>query len=318
MADADDFDGASAFARDVRAGLAQPQKVIPARWLYDRRGSEIFEAITDCAAYYPTRTEVALLEACADAVCARVGPGRAVVEFGSGSSAKTPLLLRAIAPAAYVPVDISGAFLRASAAALAADFEGLAVHPVEADFTRHFALPLAEVPRLGFFPGSTIGNLTPGPAVDLLRGWGTLLGAGSWLLIGFDLAKDVGVLEAAYDDVDGVTAAFNLNVLARVNNELGGTVRLADFCHVARWNAGASRIEMHLEARCDTDFMAAGQHFSLRAGETIHTENSHKWTLEAVRLMGRASGWTPMTSWEDARGWFSLQLWRREAAGLEP
>lgn len=328
MADADEFEGVSAFARDVRTGLAQAQKVIPARWLYDRRGSEIFEAITDCPEYYPTRTEVALLKDFAPEVGRLVGPGRAVVEFGSGSSAKTPLLLRAIEPAAYVPVDISGAFLRASAASLAADFPGLAVLPVEADFTRRFALPPLEAPLMGFFPGSTIGNLTPGPAVDLLRGWGSLLGAGSWLLIGFDLAKDVDVLLAAYDDADGVTAAFNLNLLARVNRDLAGTVSLQDFVHRARWNAAASRIEMHLEAVRDTAFDAAGQHFVMRCGETIHTENSHKWTLEAVRLMGRAAGWTPVASLEDARGadslgpdsrgWFSLQLWRRDEAMLQP
>jgi dimethylhistidine N-methyltransferase len=313
----------SAFARDVRTGLSQAQKVIPARWLYDRRGSEIFEAITDCAAYYPTRTEVALLQGFAPEVARMVGSGRAVVEFGSGSSAKTPLLLRAIAPVAYVPVDISGAFLQASAAALAADFPGLEVLPVEADFTRRFPLPHLDAPLMGFFPGSTIGNLTPGPAVDLLRGWGALLGAGSWLLIGFDLAKDVEVLLAAYDDADGVTAAFNLNLLERVNRELAGTVELRDFVHRARWNAAASRIEMHLEAVRNTAFEAAGQRFAVRGGETIHTENSHKWTLDAVRLMGRAAGWTPVASLEDGRGeggrgWFSLQLWRRDDAMLQP
>jgi dimethylhistidine N-methyltransferase len=318
MADADEFVEMGDFARDVRAGLAQAQKVIPARWLYDERGSEIFEAITDVADYYPTRTEVALLgDFVADAAAA-VGPGRAIVEFGSGSSTKTPLLLRAAAPSAYVPVDISGAFLRASAAALAADFPGLAVHPVEADFTRRFALPALDAPWLGFFPGSTIGNLTPGAAVDVLRGWGGLLGAGSWLLIGFDLAKDKTVLEAAYDDSEGVTAAFNLNLLTRVNRELAGTLRLEDFCHRARWNAAASRIEMHLEAQYDTAFNAAGQHFSMKRGETIHTENSHKWTLEAVRLMARAAGWTPVTSQEDANNWFSLQLWRCDEAMLQP
>lgn len=318
MADADEFEGVSAFARDVRSGLAQAQKVIPARWLYDRHGSEIFEAITGCEAYYPTRTEVALLTEFAPQVGRMVGPGRAVVEFGSGSSTKTPLLLRATAPAAYVPVDISGVFLRASAAALAADFPGLYVLPVEADFTRRFALPQIAAPLMGFFPGSTIGNLTPGSAVDLLRGWGALLGAGSWLLIGFDLAKDVDILLAAYDDADGVTAAFNLNLLARVNRELAGTVRLEDFVHRARWNPAASRIEMHLEALRDTAFLAAGQRVSMRCGETIHTENSHKWTLDAVRLMGRAAGWTPVASLEDAQGWFSVQLWRRDALAMEP
>ncbi len=321
MADADDFENV-AFARDVRLGLSQPRKVIPARWFYDRRGSEIFEAITDAPEYYPTRTEIGLLQDCAPAVATRVGAGHAVVEFGSGSSAKTPLLLRAVAPAAYVPIDISGDFLHASAAALAADFPGLDVQPVVADFTKRFVLPRADLPRLGFFPGSTIGNLAPAAAVDLLRGFAAQLGAGGWLLIGFDLApgtgKSVRVLEAAYDDAAGVTADFNLNLLVRINRELAGTVRIEDFRHRAAWNADASRIEMHLEAVADTRFEAAGQGFALRAGETIHTENSHKWSLEAVRLLGRASGWTPVESWEDGQGLFSLQLWRTETPGLEP
>lgn len=318
MADADEFAGGSAFAHDVRMGLAQTRKVIPARWFYDRRGSEIFETITDLPEYYPTRTEIEVLAACAADVAAHVGPGRALVEFGSGSSVKTPLLLRAVHPAAYVPIDISGEFLHVSATALAADFPGLDVQPMVADFTGRLTLPRPELPRLGFFPGSTIGNMAPAAAVDLLRGFGRALGSDAWLLIGFDLAKDAAVLEAAYDDAAGVTAAFNMNLLTRINRELDGTVRVADFRHRALWNAAASRIEMHLEALRETSFEAAGQTFKLRAGETIHTENSHKWTLEAVRLLGRAAGWTPVSSWEDAQNWFSLQLWRMDPARLEP
>ncbi len=318
MADADDFEGHASFARDVREGLSQPQKVIPARWFYDRRGSELFELITECPEYYPTRTEIGILGGCAADVGALVGPDRAVVEFGAGSAAKTPLLLKAVKPAAYVPVDISGDFLMASAAALADDFPGLAVHPVVADFTRPLTLPLADVQRLGFFPGSTIGNLEPAAAVDLLRGFAGLLGESSWLLIGFDLAKDKAVLEAAYDDAAGVTAAFNMNLLTRINLELAGSVRLEDFRHRALWNPDAGRIEMHLEAVRDTGFEAAGQVFTMAAGETIHTENSHKWTLEAVRLLGRAAGWTPIESWEDVAGWFSVQIWRLDSGRLEP
>lgn len=322
MADADDHHDDGRFLQDVCAGLAQPQKVIPARWFYDRRGSELFEAITELPEYYPTRTETALLATCATPIADLVGPGRAVVEFGSGSSAKTPLLLRAVAASAYVPVDISADFLGDAAARLAADFPGLAVQPVAADFTRPLRLPAADAGRLGFFPGSTIGNLAPAPAVDLLRSFGRTLGVGAYLAIGFDLApsptKSLEMLRAAYDDAAGVTAAFNLNLLARINRDLGGTIVLDDFRHEIVWNDVASRIEMHLAAARDTGFTAAGQRFSLVAGETIHTENSHKWPLAALPMLAQASGWTPVAHWEDAAAWFSVQLWQRAGERLEP
>jgi dimethylhistidine N-methyltransferase len=246
------------------------------------------------------------------------------VEFGSGSSTKTPLLLRAVAPAAYVPVDISTAFLHQSAAALAAGFPGLDVLPVAADFTAPFRLPagVAALPKLGFFPGSTIGNLAPAAAIDLLRGFAQTLGDGSWLAIGFDLApgpgKSVAALVAAYDDAQGVTAAFNLNLLHRINRELDGTVRTQDFAHRAVWNASLSRIEMHLVAVRDTEFTAAGQIFRLVAGEHIHTENSHKWTIPEARLMALASGWLPASVWTDADARFSLHLWQRDPAMPQP
>jgi dimethylhistidine N-methyltransferase len=308
------------FADAVRAGLSQPQKLIPARFFYDHAGSELFEAITDLPEYYPTRAEVEILEQRAEAVAEAVGPGRAVIEFGSGSSLKTPLLLRAIAPAAYVPVDISAAFLQTSAAALANRFPGLPVLPVAADFTRPFRLPasIAGQPRLGFFPGSTLGNLAPMAAIDLLRSFAATLGAGSWLLIGLDLAKDRATLEAAYDDAAGVTAAFNLNLLHRINRELGGTIAVEDFQHRAVWNPDLGRIEMHLVALRDTQFRAAGGHFSLAAGEHIHTENSYKWTRPEARLMARASGWTPAMDWTDAGARFALHLWRCETATAQP
>ncbi len=317
-------DSAGEFAHAVLTGLAQPQKTIPARFFYDHAGSELFEAITTLPEYYPTRTEVGLLTAHAAALGTAIGPGRAVIEFGSGSSAKTPLLLRAIAPAAYVPVDISAAFLQQSAAALAAGFPGLPVLPVAADFTRPFRLPagIAGLPRLGFFPGSTLGNLAPMAAVDLLRSFAATLGAGSWLVIGLDLAPGPGkppaMLEAAYDDAQGITAAFNLNLLARINRELGGTIPLAHFAHRARWNASLSRIEMHLEALQDTAFSAAGQPFTMARGETIHTENSYKWSLAEARLLARASGWAPMAEWSDADAKFSLHLWQHAPATLQP
>ncbi len=312
------------FAESVREGLAQPQKVMPARFFYDRAGSELFEAITELPEYYPTRTEIGILTDCAEAIGTAVGPGRAVIEFGSGSSAKTPLLLRAIAPGAYVPVDISAEFLQASAAALAADFPGLPVLPVAADFTHVFKLPatIAGLPRLGFFPGSTIGNLAPAAAVDLLRGFATTLGADSWLVIGVDLAPGAGKsradLEAAYDDAQGVTAAFNLNLLHRINRELGGSIDVDAFAHRAAWNAQLGRIEMHLVASRAMTFAAAGQTFAMTEGETIHTENSYKWTLPEARLMARASGWVPVTEWTDPDARFSLHLWQRDAGAMQP
>jgi dimethylhistidine N-methyltransferase len=317
-------DDLSEFAAAVRSGLAQPQKVIPARFFYDHAGSELFEAITGLPEYYPTRTEIGILTANAPAIAAAVGPGRAVIEFGSGSSAKTPLLLRAIAPAAYVPVDISAAFLQLAAAGLAADFPGLPVVPVAADFTNPFRVPasVAGLPRLGFFPGSTLGNLAPMAAIDLLRGFATTLGAESWLVIGLDLApgptKSQAMLEAAYDDAQGVTAAFDLNLLHRINRELGGTLDVAGFAHRALWNADLGRIEMHLVARRDMAFSAAGQDFTIAAGETIHTENSYKWTLPETRLLARASGWQPVAAWTDPEARFSLHLWQRDQGIMQP
>ena len=233
-----------------------------------------------------------------------------MVEFGSGSSAKTPLLLAAVDPAAYVPIDISGDFLRESAAALSQRFPGLPVHPVEADFTNPIALPalLGRAPRLGFFPGSTIGNLIAHSAVDLLRAMVDTLGLGSMLLIGMDRVKDPATLVAAYDDAQGVTAAFNLNLLHRINRELDADIPVDGFRHVARWNDAEARIEMHLEAMRDTSFTVSGQHFAVPAGETIHTENSHKYDPRGARLLLAAGGWTAVAEWTDPQGRFALLL----------
>ncbi|SEM91446.1 dimethylhistidine N-methyltransferase [Sphingomonas gellani] len=299
-----------AFRADVLAGLTARPRAIPARWFYDRRGSELFEDITRLPEYYPTRTEVAILErACAE-VATLTDAGRVVVEFGSGSSTKTPILLGHVDPSAYVPIDISGAFLRDSAAALAKDHPGLTVLPVEADFTRAVALPDAVrgKPALGFFPGSTIGNLVPVQAVDLLRTMRASLGEGAMLLIGMDRVKDAATLVAAYDDAGGVTAAFNLNLLHRINRELDGTIPAESFRHVARWNDDAARIEMHLEAVEDVAFTVAGRDFAMRAGETIHTENSHKYGDRDARLLLAAGGWTPRACWTDADDRFAVHL----------
>ena len=298
------------FRADVLAGLTARPRAIPARWFYDRRGSELFEAITDLPEYYPTRTETAILHRACPEVASLAGLGRVVVEFGSGSSIKTPILLGAVAPSAYVPIDISGDFLRESSRALAAAHPGLTVLPVEADFTRPIPLPrqVADAPKLGFFPGSTIGNLIPRAAVDLLRAMRASLREGAMLLIGMDRIKDEGLLVAAYDDAAGVTAAFNLNLLERINRELDGTVPVEAFRHRARWNDDRARIEMHLEATRDVAFTVNGRAFAMAAGETIHTENSHKYGERDARILLRAGGWTPIAAWTDPDALFALYL----------
>ena len=299
-----------AFRADVLAGLERRPRAIPARWFYDRRGSELFEAITDLPEYYPTRTEIGILERVCPEVRALVGEGRAVVEFGSGSSTKTPILLRAVAPSAYVPIDISGDFLRDSSRTLSAQFPDLLVLPFEADFMRPLTLPRAieGAAKLGFFPGSTIGNMTPLMAIDLLRAMRASLGEGAMLLIGMDRIKGEEVLVPAYDDAAGVTAAFNMNLLDRINRELGGTVPLDAFRHVARWNDDRARIEMHLEATRDADFTVDGRAFGIAAGETIHTENSHKYGPRDARILLRGGGWTPVAEWADPAGLFAVIL----------
>ena len=312
------------FRADVLAGLERRPRAIPARWFYDRRGSELFEAITDLPEYYPTRTEVAILDRIGPEVQALVGGGRAVVEFGSGSSTKTPLLLRQVAPSAYVPIDISGDFLRQSSKALSAAFPDLLVLPFEADFMRPLSLPrtIADAPKLGFFPGSTIGNMTPLMATDLLRAMRASLGAdengGAMLLIGMDRIKGEDVLVPAYDDAAGVTAAFNLNLLERINRELAGTIPVDAFRHVARWNDDRARIEMHLEAVRDVDFTVDGRPFGLMAGETIHTENSHKYGARDARILLRAGGWTPVAEWTDPDGLFAVYLAEAQAERPAP
>ena len=309
-----------AFRADVLNGFAAAQRAIPARWFYDRRGSELFEQITDLPEYYPTRIEAGILRDNGPAIADGVGAGRAVVEFGSGSSAKTPLLLRAIDPAVYVPIDISGDFLRESAAALSTAFPGLPVHPIEADFMRPIALParVANLPKLGFFPGSTIGNMIPASAVDLLRTMRKSLDTGAMLLIGMDRLKDETVLVRAYDDAQGVTAAFNLNLLERINRELAGTIPIQAFRHRAIWNDMRSRIEMHLEAQRDITFTIEGRPFAMAAGETIHTENSHKYGPRDARILLRAGGWTPIAEWTDADDRFALILAEAQAPRTAP
>ena len=306
-----DEDGVDrAFRADVLQGLSEAQKAIPARWLYDDAGSQLFEDITQLPEYYPTRSEREILEARGAEFADLIGPDRAVVEFGSGSSIKTPLLLSTIHPAAYVPLDISGDFLRASSAELAAKFPGLPVYPVEADFMRKVALPgeVTEMPKLGFFPGSTIGNMVARTAVDLLRTMRETLGEGSKLLIGMDLIKDRDVLIAAYDDAAGVTAEFNLNLIRRINRELDADIPVDALQHEARWNDEFARIEMHLVATRDLQFTVSGKSFAMREGESIHTENSHKFNRRTGNTLLLAGGWTPVQRWTDSEERFSLVL----------
>jgi dimethylhistidine N-methyltransferase len=313
-------DADPAFRADVIAGLTASTKAIPARWFYDRRGSELFEAITRLPEYYLSRADRALLERHAGQVARIAGEGRAVVEFGSGSSAKTPILLRALHPAFYVPIDISGEFLRASAADLQAGFPDLPVLPVEADFMHRIRLPDAveNVPKLGFFPGSTIGNLVASTAVDLLRAMKETLGEGALLLIGVDRIKDESRLLSAYDDAAGITAEFYLNLLHRINAELGGDIPVEAFRHRALWNDRLARIEMHLEAKRDLAFTVDGIRFAMAGGETIHTENSHKYGVRDARLLLKAGGWESLEEWADEGESFALILAEAEPYRFAP
>jgi dimethylhistidine N-methyltransferase len=299
-----------AFRQDVLAGLAAAIPAIPARWLYDHRGSELFDEITRLPSYYPTQTETMLLQSIMPEIAMHIPKGAAVVEFGAGSATKTPILLEAIAPLTYVPVDISGEYLNGSAVALQQHFPSLEVIPVIADFGRPFSLPggIDQLPKLGFFPGSTIGNFVPRTATDLLRHFRSLLGVGSQLLIGMDRVKPVERLLAAYDEPEGVTAEFNLNLLERINRELDGDIPIDAFRHEARWNDILSRIEMHLVATRDVQFSIDGVRFRFERGSSIHTENSHKYEARGGRLLLLAGGWTPVAEWSDPNEDFAIVL----------
>ena len=296
-----------AFRDDVIAGLSAPIPAVPARWLYDRRGSELFDEITRLPSYYPTRTETAIFHEIMPEVAELVPRGSAVVEFGAGSATKTPILLDAVAPSAYVPVDISGDYLEHSAADLQERLPWLRVLPVVADFARPFSLPedISRLPKLGFFPGSTIGNFVPRSATDLLRQFRALLGPGAQLLIGMDRVKPVERLIAAYDDPEGVTAQFTLNLLTRINRELDGDIPVDAFRHEARWNDILSRIEIHLVAVRDVSFSVSGRNFVFRKGSSLHVENSHKYGQRGGRVLLLAGGWTPVREWTDPNGDFA-------------
>jgi dimethylhistidine N-methyltransferase len=303
---------AERFLDDVVSGLSARRKWLPPKWLYDARGSGLYELICEQPEYYPARTELGILERDAAEIARAIGPGAMVFEFGAGSARKTALLLSALArPVAYVPVDISGDVLLASAEALVRQFPRLEIRPVVADFTRPLALPLEDLPRrrVAYFPGSTIGNFDPPEAVALLREMARHAGSGGTLVIGVDLAKDEATLVRAYDDARGVTAAFDLNLLARMNRELGADFRLSSFRHRAVWNERRSRIEMHLESRERQLVQIAGRRFAFEEGETIHTESAYKWEPRAFDALAMIAGWRPERTWTDERAWFAVKLY---------
>jgi dimethylhistidine N-methyltransferase len=305
----------SSFARDVIAGLtARPKRLSP-KYFYDEAGAQLFEDITALPEYYPTRCELEILRERASEIARSVPAGSALIEFGSGSSKKVRILLAA-APtiAAYVPVDISSQMLIQEAEELRRDYPRLAVLPVEADFTQPFVLPAAAtgMAHAGFFPGSTIGNFEPHEACAFLRHAARMLGRGAILIIGVDLVKDAGILHAAYNDRAGITAKFNLNLLARINRELDADFDLASFSHHAFYNSERHRIEMHLASKTRQKVRVAGRSIEFRAGETIHTENSYKYTLGSFAALARGSGWRPVSAWTDAGANFSIHALAHE------
>ena len=304
------------FVDDALEGLGASPKRLPSKYFYDERGSALFEAICELPEYYPTRTETALLVEAAPEIARYISDDAALIEFGSGASTKTRLLLDA-APqvGVYIPMDISAEALAQAAEAIRADYPNLEVAPLLADFTQPIALPAAADgrPRTGFFPGSTIGNFAPDDAVAFLAVARRHLGEDAQFIVGADLVKDEEVLVAAYDDAQGVTAHFNLNLLSRINRELGGDIDVAGFGHRALWNGAESRMEMHLVSRAHQSFKVAGRRFAIGAGETIHTENSYKFTLEGFAELASRAGWRVGAQWvspDPGFAVFLLQAWR--------
>jgi L-histidine Nalpha-methyltransferase len=306
-------DETARFAAEVRCGLAVRPKTLAPKWLYDARGSALFELVCEQPEYYPPRIETALLRAHAREVAQAIGPDAVVFEYGAGSARKTALLLEALTrPAGYVPLDISREALLGAAEALGRRFPRLPLRPVVGDFTDGATPPLdglGGARRVAFFPGSTIGNFEPHDAVALLRRMAREAGPGGALVIGVDLPKDEATLVRAYDDARGVTAAFDLNLLARMNRELAGDFRLSSFRHRARWDARRSRMEMHLEAQEPLVAHVAGGTFAFEAGETIHTECAYKWEPRAFDALAAIAGWQPERTWTDERAWFAVKLY---------
>lgn len=305
---------ASDMKADVLEGLSKSPKELSPKYFYDRRGSELFDRITLVPEYYVGRTEIALLRRIGAQIAADIGPQATVIELGSGASVKIRALLDALdSPSLYCGVDISRSFLLASCLSLKDAYPDLPVGAVCADFTKPFDLPaehFGENWRLAFFPGSTIGNFTPEVAIEVLKAVRAELRENDSLLIGVDLKKDVEILKRAYDDAQGVTAAFNLNILHNINNTLGAAIPVEKFRHRAIYNEEKGRIEMHLEAAEAFEAQIAGRTFSFAKGETIHTENSHKYTVEEFDALAEAAGFRPHDTWIDEDELFSVRLMR--------
>jgi dimethylhistidine N-methyltransferase len=296
------------FGRALLAGLKSSPKHMPCKFFYDEAGSILFDRICELPEYYPTRTELALLEARAGDFAALIGPDAELVEFGAGAGRKVRLLLDALErPCGYLPIDISGDYLQGVADKLDADYPDLQVRPIVADYTKPFALPAKSsgARRIGFFPGSTIGNFPRAEAIAFLRMAADKL-AGGGLLIGVDLVKDPAILHAAYNDTAGVTAAFNKNILVRANAELGADFDLDGFAHHAFYDPRAQRIEMHLVSLARQRVRLLGQDILFAEGETTHTEDSHKYTLDGFRALAAEAGFTPRAAWTDPDHLFSV------------
>jgi dimethylhistidine N-methyltransferase len=295
---------------EVVQGLQRTQKTLPSKFLYDRRGSQLFDRICELEEYYPTRTELAIMRKHAGEMASHFGPRCLLIEYGSGSSLKTRLLLDHLEdPVGYVPVDISRAHLLEAAARLSKSYPDVEMLPVCADFTEPFEIPESRrdaARRVGFFPGSTIGNFTKPQSVGLLDNISEMIDGGG-LLIGVDLKKDTQTLTRAYNDRHGVTAAFNLNVLRRLNRELDADFSVEAFRHEARYEPALGRVEMHLVSRADQVVRIRGRAFAFRRGESIHTENSHKFSLEDFRDIAAQAGLSVERVWLDEKRLFSVQ-----------
>jgi dimethylhistidine N-methyltransferase len=310
----------SPFARDVVAGLSRPRKAIPCTWLYDRRGAALFEQITHLQEYYPTRTEIAILEESAASIAAIAGPGATLVELGSGSGRKTPILLAALdRPEGYVPIDISVECLADSVCALRAVFPRIPIRPIFGDLRASQTLrrihgepgQARRGRHVGFFPGSTVGNFEPTAAVALLERIGATLGDDALLVIGVDSTVNRALLMPAYDDRAGVTAAFNLNLLSRINRELEGSFDPAAFEHQVRFDVGQRRMEMHLVSRGWAEVEVLGRRFVFAAGESIHTENSYKYSPARFQALARRAHWRPVSLWSDGHSGYGVHVFER-------
>lgn len=309
-----DTEDRASFAAAIHEGFADANKHIPCRFLYDARGSELFEDITRLDEYYPTEIEIGILEKCAREIGAIAAPETAIIEFGSGSSRKSRILIDNIPNlSAYVPIDISDDALGEAVDALRELYPLINILPVHADFNKLDELPgeLDGLPHLGFFPGSTIGNLNQSIAVEFLTHAGHLLGADSRFVVGVDLKKDERILLNAYNDEEGVTAAFNLNLLTRINRELGGDIDVSKFAHDAIYNEKMGRIEMHIVSRADQEVEIDGRTYRFENGERVHTESSHKYSVPQFHEMAEEAGWRPEQVWTDERDYFSVHLLKR-------